>query len=170
MPSWPRSRARKPGGFTPAPSMRVRARPPQPRESGPAPPPQHRPRSGGRRRLADARPGRSRGTLKDGRRRLEPCGAPQRYATSPSRVSEVGQTERTAPPLNNAPVDQQRVSRVPLLSQPLCVRCTGSSVLQVAWLLSRAKHLTKHLTWGFSAVEKTALAVRLGDLWLSLPS
>ena len=41
-------------GITPAPSTRVRARPPQPREDRHACPPPHWPRSGGRRRLADA--------------------------------------------------------------------------------------------------------------------
>ena len=44
-------------GITPSPCPRPAATPPQPRESGPARHPQHRPRSGGRRRLADARHG-----------------------------------------------------------------------------------------------------------------
>ena len=41
----------------------------------PCPPPPHRTRSGGRRRLADARHGAAGARLKDGRRRPKPCGA-----------------------------------------------------------------------------------------------
>jgi hypothetical protein len=44
-------------GITPAPCRWPAAKPPQPRESGYAYHPQHRPRSGGRRRLTDARHG-----------------------------------------------------------------------------------------------------------------
>ena len=44
-------------GITPAPCRWPAAKPPQPRECGYAHHPQHRPRSGGRRRLTDARHG-----------------------------------------------------------------------------------------------------------------
>jgi len=43
--------------LTPANHRQPAAKPPQPRESGSARHPNHRPRSGGRRRLADARHG-----------------------------------------------------------------------------------------------------------------
>ncbi len=36
--------------------------------------------------------------------------------------------------------------------------------------LPEAKHLTKRLTCGIFLVEKSVLAMRLSDLWLSLPS
>ena len=66
MPSWPRSRARKSGA---SPQPRARGNCPATAAAGSShacPIPDTGPGSGGRRRLADARRGAARGTLKDG--------------------------------------------------------------------------------------------------------
>ena len=119
----------------------------------PSPAPERRAAAAGR-----CTPRHSRGTLKDGLRRPKPCGVRQSLAVWPfSRPSPWSWTARAdCHPLNKAPVGQRRVSRVPQRSQPLFVRCAGSSALQAARWLSRAKHLTKRLTWTLPAVENSS--------------
>jgi hypothetical protein len=108
-----------PAGWQP-PGHRSRGRPAWP--ATPIPAPERRAAAAGR-----CTPLRSRGTLKDGRRRPKPCGVRQSRAVWPSsRPSPWSWTTRAdCPPLNKAPVSKQRVSRIPQRSQPIFVRCAA---------------------------------------------
>ena len=76
MPSWPRSRARRPGAhLCPIDAGECPATAAAGEE--PCPPPQHRPPEQRAAAAGRCTPRRSRGTLKDGRRRPEPLLKPQ---------------------------------------------------------------------------------------------